>query len=119
MCEEADGVCPVWNRQHRTARKRHVCDACREAIEPGHRYYRTSALYDGSWASWKHCERCDAMFNAISSENRRHGFYMAVDVDLNCGETWWHTFGPVPPHIDALAFWLPGEPLPAPEEAAA
>jgi len=112
MCDPADGTCPVWERVRRTARKSHVCEGCTETIDPGTVYFVTSALWEGEWSRWKHCIRCDAMFNAIINANAEFGYYVAVDPRLDCGESWDSVFGATPEHIQALAFWLPGDPVP-------
>ncbi len=37
----------VYNITPRKARKQHKCSACQERIEPGHRYFVVSMIYDG------------------------------------------------------------------------
>jgi hypothetical protein len=84
--------------------------ACREAIEPGHRYIRTAMLFDGRWDHMKHCVRCSAMLVAIQTRWREAGEDVVyIDAHLDCGESWADLFGEPPPEIQALAFALPGE----------
>lgn len=110
MCDLVSDAADVYEQQRRRARKRHACEACGETIMPGDTYVHTSSLYDGSWSTWKHCLRCSAIFEALHAE--AYPDRIAIDPALNCGTEWADTFGEVPPHIEALAFWLPGEPLP-------
>lgn len=113
MCDIADGYNDITNHEHRTARKEHVCEGCGETIRKGDTYHHTSALFDGHWSTWKHCERCNAMMQALFAEADDP---IAIDPGLNCGETWESIgYGAPPEHVAALAFWLPGEPLPTKE----
>ena len=111
MCDLADGTCDIWNETVRTARKAHRCFGCKaETIRPGDRYVETRTLFDGSWEGWKHCMRCHAMWKAIHAVA---DFDEHIDPGLDCGETWESAGrGVLPERIAALAFWLPGEPLP-------
>jgi len=93
----------------RAAAKEHKCGACLETIPKGHHYHIWSSVLDGRWASIKHCARCWAMVKALHAS----GFADVVELELNCGETWEDASGEPPPaEVAALAFWLPGEPLP-------
>ena len=109
MCDEADGIWDVHREDRRHAAKEHVCDGCSEAIRRGDLYINSATLYDGRWVSWKHCVRCDAIFKAIAATSEQT---LAIDPHLNCGETFDSLFGSTPEHVAALAFWLPGEPIP-------
>jgi hypothetical protein len=93
------------------ARATHRCVGCQELIRPGHTYVRHSVLYDGSWSTYKQCLRCDAIAEAILT-NASPGTTIAFELD--CGSTWKDAFEADPPEaLQALAFWLPGEPLPS------
>lgn len=111
MCDEADGRNDIERRDIRRARKSHTCYGCEEPILPGHSYVNNAVLYDRHWSAWKHCLRCDAMMSEILSVADE---YETVDPGLNCGETWHSASrGPLPEHVAALAFWIPGDPIPA------
>lgn len=57
----------VWHAKDRTARCRHVCDECREVIEPGDRYTYHAMLYDGEWEHYHMCEFCEHDAKIVSS----------------------------------------------------
>jgi len=101
MCDgSADGPSCSTNT-FRRARKDHLCCACGERIDPGHRYHFTSGIWDGYAYSFKHCLRCWTMFEFLVQEN----YPDLVDLDLNCGESYEDIFGKAPPEgIQALAF---------------
>ena len=110
MCDLADGFNDITRVSRVKARKWHECVACHEVIGPGHVYINGSALYDGHWSSWKHCLRCDQIFRSISAESEDP---VAIDIGLDCGETWESAFGVKPPlNVAALAFWLPKDGAP-------
>lgn len=105
MCDPADGTCVIWERTEQRARKPHRCYGCGETIPVGKTYAKTRFLFDGSWGGWKHCRRCDLIFNALQREVPSDVY---VDPGLDCGETWQTAFGePPPPDIASLAFVLP------------
>lgn len=109
MCDSwGDEPCAVWNEVAVRARKSHVCTGCRETIAAGHQYRRTTTIYDGSVDVFKHCLRCAAMVDALRGYVDSDAFTTDT-LYLNCGQVWEDP----PEHIAALAFWSPGEPLPA------
>lgn len=94
----------------RTARTVHTCYACSETIRPGDRYNVFRSLYDGYWTTLKHCARCWAMVKILCNADFGSG---TVVLSLDCGDTWEDASGSPPPDdVAALAFWLPGDPLP-------
>lgn len=107
MCDIADGTCPIWEERELTARKAHACMACRQAISPGHRYHRVDSMFEGHWDHWVHCLRCWAIYDAIRARLPPYE-PICIDPRLNCGELW----ADPPPEVAALAFLLPGEPVP-------
>jgi|HubBroStandDraft_1064217.scaffolds.fasta_scaffold165777_2 hypothetical protein len=115
MSQYGDGeTVTVYDETQRKARKSHKCDACHEAIAPGHQYYRTAILFDGSWDTYVRCERCQAIFVHLSKrildERDQEEF---CDQALNCGHSYEENWDEPPPdEIAALAFWRPGDPLP-------
>jgi RNase P subunit RPR2 len=104
----------VCDNTEPTARKRHTCHACGEAITPGRKYARVAFLYDGSWHVTKRCERCQVIFEHLSKRIRAAGDSEEYcDPSLNCGHEYEERWrDPPPDHIAALAFWRPGDPLP-------
>lgn len=88
-----------------TARKRHRCDACGEAIEPKQRYVRIFCVWEGEPMTIKHCRRCNAISDALFAAGAE-----TVDFELDCGETWESAFGVSPPDdVAALAFAIPAD----------
>jgi RNase P subunit RPR2 len=114
MSEYADDYCEVWSETSPVARKRHTCDACNGPITPGRRYHRTFSVFEGTADTVIRCERCQAIY-----EHLRAKMAVAGEPDeccnptLSCGHEYkerWKV--PPPEEIAALAFWLPGDPLP-------
>ncbi len=91
----------------RCARKAHTCDACRESIEPGHRYYTVALAFEGDFESIKRCCRCEAIHRHL--RKIEPGELWPAE-RLDCGEEYRDHWGEdPPPEIAALAFALPGE----------
>jgi hypothetical protein len=104
MCDvDYDEAVKVWDELTRKARMRHQCTGCREIIEPGHVYRRTATLFDGRWTTYKHCLRCSVIVDALRLKPDHE--FGETTLLLACGEVWENP----PPHIEALAFALPGE----------
>lgn len=104
----------AWVETWRTARKRHICTACRETIEPGHRYVDNRAIFDSRVSRMKRCARCQAIFDHLCDIDRGDG----IAGNLDCGHSYEDIHGAPPPeHIAALAFALPGETPPAPTKS--
>jgi hypothetical protein len=104
--------CPVHKVDARTARKDHTCDACDETIRPGHKYTRTALLFEGAWRVTKRCVRCEAIFQHLT-ERMKGSSEEWCDGELNCGHDYEERWREPPPEaIAALAFWLPGDPVP-------
>lgn len=113
MSQYGDGdYCSVWQDRWVTARKEHTCKACAETILPGHRYHTTFYIFDGEPHTTNRCERCETIFEHLSGRmvDDPEEF---CDERLACGHEYEERWREPPPeHIAALAFWLPGEPLP-------
>lgn len=108
MCDLADGTNDVEAKTIRKARRSHVCRGCHETIRPGTRYVITSVLFDGSWSTWKHCMRCDAMYTHLTERAWKADDDIVIAPSLDCGEKYEHAWGEAPPEsIAALAFALP------------
>lgn len=58
----------VWDSCHRVARKHHACCECRRPIQPGSRYREDHGLWDGSWATYRTCGRCERVCQALKRE---------------------------------------------------
>lgn len=41
------------------ARKKHHCCECHKLIEPGTKYVNICGVWDGKWATYKTCLKCD------------------------------------------------------------
>jgi hypothetical protein len=112
--------CEVTDDVWRKARKTHTCSACRETIAPGQRYHRTFYVFEGDPGVVIRCARCEAIYTHLNARMRDegdHGEYCAAELD--CGDTYEERWEEAPPpEIAALAFWLPGDPLPVDAEAA-
>lgn len=106
--EQAD----VWNERRVKARKEHTCSACRETVRKGDRYVRDAMLSDGDWSVVIRCERCELIFDHL--QERMAGTDECADRELDCGHDYEERWGEDPPEwLAALAFWVPGDPLPA------
>lgn len=101
MCDEADGRWDVHNEAWVKARKGHKCYGCQEQIAVGQIYHNLETLYDGQWDRWKHCPRCWEIISALWARDP----WAAIDLNLDCGETWEDP----PPEISALAFAIPSD----------
>jgi hypothetical protein len=100
MC---DGDAPSASSDRwRTARKEHQCCGCGETIRRGDRYHFTSGIWDGEPASFKHCARCYAMWEALVD---RADAREVVRYDLSCDDEWRDP----PDDVAALAFMTPDE----------
>lgn len=103
MSHDSDETYDVYYRATVTARKPHVCCACREVIGRGDTYVRVSVIYDHTASSYKRCPRCEHIFNRIV-ENLPDK-YEWPDEDLNCGHEWVENLGiPLPDDLAELAF---------------
>ncbi len=52
----------VWHK----AKKEHKCCECGQAIKAGQQYQRISGVWDGDFSSYKTCERCADLREALS-----------------------------------------------------
>lgn len=112
MSHYADEQYDVYEEPMRTAAKDHVCGACGLTIGKGQRYAAVRWVFDKSAGGVKRCIRCQAMHEYL----RGLGADMWPDEKLNCGEEFEQHWGYKPPEwLQELAFWQPGERLPARE----
>ena len=106
MCDVGYGP-EAWSEKWRVARVHHKCCACDESIAPGHRYHYLSGIWDGEPDSFKHCQRCWALYLAILDRTPAGD---SIELRLDCGELWNTSFEEPPPdHVAALAFAIPGD----------
>ena len=110
MSHMVDETYSVYEEPQFRARKEHQCDACRETIRPGDVYTRCFVLFDGKKETHKRCERCQAIHDHLKELGEGETWPAER---LDCGESYEGHWGCEPPEeIAALAFWLPGDPLP-------
>jgi hypothetical protein len=106
----------VYDTTTRKARKPHKCHACGETVRPGDTYTRVFVVWDGSTDVTKRCARCQAIYVHLAARIRRESYdgeYEQCADALNCGHEYKERWGEPPPEvIAALAFWLPGDPIP-------
>jgi hypothetical protein len=114
MSVSCDGRADVFQEYRRKARKRHVCDACNGAIRPGDLYNLEDVLYEGRWSHTVRCARCQLIFEHLVVMCREHGDSEEwPDPELDCGHEYRERWEVDPPAwLAALAFWVPGDPLP-------
>lgn len=115
MSQSCDGRNDIFEQYTRKARKPHRCDACfTESIRPGDTYTREDALFDGQWSHTVRCSRCQLIFEHLVGMCREHGDGDEwPDPQLDCGHEYRERWEVDPPAwLAALAFWVPGDPLP-------
>ena len=72
MCEiDLGDPCEVWVPSTAVARKPHRCDGCRRVIQPGEKYHKTFARFEGEDASSKHCRDCGRDMDAFSKAHEQ------------------------------------------------
>ena len=68
-CIDVRHECDELPRRHRhemrTARKRWKCIECGAAVEPGERYEHVRGLWDGHYETFRTCEGCVQVRNAV------------------------------------------------------
>lgn len=119
MSQYGEGEYPSVSRHGmRTARKPHICCACKETIQPGHRYMDIWFVFEGEPQGYKRCERCETIYQHLSdridaSTDDPFDDFEHCDDELACGHTYEERWKEAPPAwLAALAFWRPGDPLP-------
>lgn len=114
MSEYGDEYAEVYDAEWRKAAKPHTCHACGEIITAGRKYHRTFTVFERVAHSNIRCERCQVIFTHLEGRIRAAGDYTEYcNSELDCGHEYKERWGEEPPpEIAALAFWLPGDPLP-------
>ena len=116
MSQYGDEPCEKYEMRERVARKQHTCDACSMTILPGMKYAYVFLVHDGDAYTYKRCPRCQVIFVHLSERIRADGdaYEEFCDEKLNCGHDYEERWQEAPPEwLAALAFWLPGDPLPS------
>ncbi len=115
MSQYGDEPCSVYEVKERRARKAHRCSGCDETIRPGVKYTYVFMVHEGDSYIYKRCPRCQTIYVHLSEKIRAEGDHdQFCDEELNCGHEYedrWEE--PTPEWLAALAFWLPGDPLPS------
>jgi hypothetical protein len=94
----------VYREREITARIAHTCDACREPIRSGHRYWRIFCLFDGTAETIKRCLRCQATHVHLRALCIESSEAMWPDERLACGLKYAEEWESEPPeHVAALA----------------
>lgn len=111
MSHSCDESYDVYEERDRTARKAHECDACDLPIRKGDRYTTIAIVFDGRAERVKRCARCQMMHEHLRTLAPGE---MWPDERLNCGTLYRSEWDCDPPDwLTALAFWAPGDSLPA------
>lgn len=55
MSRYCDETYDVYHEEKRGARRRHICGACKEEIQPGHKYWVIKIVYDQRAETIKRC----------------------------------------------------------------
>jgi len=58
----------ISSAEWRGARKEHKCCECHEAINPGTRYWIFNGKYEGRWETYRRCQMCSAVYDALCAE---------------------------------------------------
>lgn len=78
MCWCGDGP-DVFEQRTIKARKPHECSECLRDIAPGEMYVRSDGLWDGTWAHFATCVRCDALAMEVMRSGGCFSFGMLMD----------------------------------------
>ena len=73
MCFDYDGYPEMYAEKSVMVRKRHRCDGCRKAIEPGQPAKLATGKFDGAFFRSYQCESCQRMILSIAAEEIQHG----------------------------------------------
>lgn len=64
-----DTITPdIYTETHPTAAKPHRCCECYRTIPKGEKYQRVKGLWDGEWATYCTCEKCEQQRDDYRSE---------------------------------------------------
>lgn len=110
MSHSIDEAYAVYHEQEQVARKSHECCACELQIDPGQKYTRIYVVFDGRRESYKRCARCQLIHEHLRTLAPGESW---PDERLACGTLYADEWGTAPAWLSELAFWRPGETLPA------
>ena len=116
LSQYGDEAATVYETRSRKAKKEHQCSACFETILVGQTYEYVFIIYDGNNYIYKRCPRCQMIYlhlhDRISKERECQEEF--CDEQLDCGHEYEERWGEPPPEwLAALAFWIPGDPIPS------
>jgi hypothetical protein len=100
----------IYDERTLRANKPHTCDACGIEILKFDRYTRVFWLFQGRKHHVKRCLRCQLLHEHLRALNPSE---MWPDEELGCGTLYEDEWGTPPDWVNELAFWRPGDPLPA------
>ncbi|HEY6056193.1 MAG TPA: hypothetical protein VIU86_19845 [Gaiellaceae bacterium] len=111
MSHSCDETYDVYDERQRRAIKAHECEACGLPIRKGDQYTSVRVVFNGSAETIKRCVRCQTIHEHLREMAPGE---MWPDEHLNCGTLYRDEWEREPPAwLEALAFWQPGDPLPA------
>lgn len=115
MSEYCDEHADIYRVAQKRARKTHTCSACNGDVRKGDLYTREDVLFEREWTHTIRCDRCQVIYEHLLEMCRLHGEGDEYpNPELDCGHEYKERWGVEPPEwLAALAFWLPGDPLPA------
>ncbi len=111
MSHSCDETYDVYDERQRRAAKTHECEACHLPIRKGDQYTSVRIVWEGTAETVKRCARCQTIHEHLRLMAPGE---MWPDEHLNCGTLYRDEWEREPPAwLEALAFWQPGDPLPA------
>lgn len=110
MSHSCDDTYDIYDERTLRANKPHTCCACGIEIRKFDRYTRVFVLYDGRKEHFKRCARCQFLHEHLRTLAPGE---MWPDEQLGCGTLYADEWGTPPGWVNELAFWRPGDPLPA------
>jgi hypothetical protein len=75
MCFSYDNYPSVFNERHHKAKKAYRCSECNCWIWPGEIYLHIWGVWEGTASTYRRCERCEKLADAITQ----------VELDEGCG----------------------------------
>ncbi len=94
MCfiDNTEGTWDAYTIVRPRARVAHRCDECRRVIDPGEHYEKITALWEGSWQTYKtchHCERARQWLKIVCGGHLTLGVYEDLREHLFEYPSWW------------------------------
>ena len=66
-CYYSDDLPKIFNAKEIIARIPHTCCECGRTVQVGEIYENATGLWDGSWATYKTCEKCADIRESVSA----------------------------------------------------